>query len=412
VRRREQGKATGCKPSPHGSIRASSPILVRMKSTGSSVLLAVVTRPGCLRGGCGCRFPDGQGKLMPTIVSVQALRAIAALAVALCHFDELRVWLAGETGPYPLDPLASGVDLFFVISGFVMVYSSGDLFGAKGGAATFLARRVARVVPPYWLVMLAAIPLLSLPHDWESLAWSYLFFPFRSADNIVPVYGVGWTLNFEMYFYALFAALIFLRRSLAVPALCASLVAIVVLGQWFKPSLAPLQFWSDPIILEFVFGMVLALLYINGVRLAVPIRGGLVVAGIAAIGFFETRMPPSGFRVVEWGFPAAMIFAGTVLGRDINFGRLRAPVEILGNSSYALYLTHSLMTAAVLICWPLGLNQYPKLLVLSLAVITVQLFSIFVFYVFEQGIKKFLKRAFTARLVPDEVAAEPASIAR
>jgi exopolysaccharide production protein ExoZ len=101
---------------------------------------------------------------MPAIVSVQALRAIAALAVVLCHFDEIRAWISGLK-TYPLDQLSSGVDLFFVISGFVMVYASQDLFEAKGGWLTFFTRRVARIAPPYWIVMVVAVPLMSLPND-------------------------------------------------------------------------------------------------------------------------------------------------------------------------------------------------------------------------------------------------------
>ena len=170
---------------------------------------------------------------------------IAALAVALCHFDELRVWLAGLKAPYPLDQLSSGVDLFFVISGFVMVYSSETLFGTKGAAIVFFTRRLARIAPPYWLLTAIAIPVMSLPIDWGSLLGSYLFIPYRAAaGNITPLYGVGWTLNFEMYFYALFSAVIFLRRNIAVPVLCLTLCFIVLLGQWVQPTSALLQFWS------------------------------------------------------------------------------------------------------------------------------------------------------------------------
>jgi exopolysaccharide production protein ExoZ len=330
---------------------------------------------------------------MRTIISVQALRAIAALAVSLCHFDELSVWLAGQRGPYLLEQLASGVDLFFVISGFVMVYSSGDLFAMSGGAIRFLTRRLARIAPPYWLTTAIAIPVMSLPNDWGALFASYLFIPYRAASgHITPIYGVGWTLNFEMYFYVLFAVTIFLRRNLAVTALCLTLCVIVLLGYLLQPTPASLQFWSDPIILEFVLGMILAVLYIEGIQLPTPVRICLVVAGVVTIGFFNTRMPPSGYRVVQWGIPAALIFAGTVLGREINFGRLGAPVRILGDSSYALYLTHSLMTAAVLLAWPHGLNQYPMMPVLFLAFVGVQLISIAIYYLFEKRSNKFLQR--------------------
>jgi exopolysaccharide production protein ExoZ len=341
----------------------------------------------------GCALECRGFTKMRTIVSVQALRAIAALAVVLCHFDQLNAWLAGRKDPYPLDQLSSGVDLFFVISGFVMVYSSGDLFGAKGGWLTFFTRRVARIVPPYWIAMAIAVPVMSLPSDWGSLLGSYLFFPYLSASgNFGPVYGVGWTLNFEMYFYALFSAAVFLRRDIAVSVLCGTLCVIVLLGYLLQPSFAPLKFWSDPIIMEFAFGMALALLYIRGTQIPTAIRIGLVVAGVAAIIFFNNRSPPSGFRVVQWGIPAAMIFAGTVLGRDINFGWFRGPVKALGNASYALYLAHPLMIAAVLLGWPLGINRYPKMMVLFLAIVCAQAASVAVYYLFERRFSKFINR--------------------
>ena len=333
---------------------------------------------------------------MRTIVSVQLLRAVAALAVALCHFDIVRLWLSGLDGTSPLLHMASGVDLFFVISGFVMVISSGALFGFRNGWLMFLSRRIARIVPPYWLVMSLAIPFMSLPSDWGSLLGSYLFSPFRSAyGSIVPSYGIGWTLNFEMYFYALFAASMFLPRTLAVPTLSAALVVVVAVGWWVKPTFAALVFWSDPIILEFMFGMIMAVLYVRGVRLPVPLRICLVLAGItviAAVG--APSNTPTGWRFLYWGIPATMIFAGTVIGKEINFGKLRGPVKVLGNASYALYLTHPMMTAVVMLGWPLGLNRYPKLLVLFLAIATVQLISVAMYYAIERRSIQFLQGIF------------------
>jgi peptidoglycan/LPS O-acetylase OafA/YrhL len=90
----------------------------------------------------------------------------------LCHADQIHRWLSGLKDPYPLEQLASGVDLFFVISGFVMVYSSRDLFAAKGAALTFFTRRVARIVPPYWTVMVVAIPLMSLSGHVRMAPWT------------------------------------------------------------------------------------------------------------------------------------------------------------------------------------------------------------------------------------------------
>jgi exopolysaccharide production protein ExoZ len=341
---------------------------------------------------------------MRTIVSVQALRAIAALAVALGHFDIVRLMLIGRASEStPIYPLVSGVDLFFVISGFVMVYSSEDLFGAKGGSFSFLTRRIARIVPPYWLMTVIAIPVMSLPYDWKSIFDSFFFIPFSGENgSINPLYGVGWTLNFEMYFYALFSVAILLPRRFAVPILGALLGGIVLLGNWLRPESAVLLYWSDPIILEFVFGMILAMLYIHGVRLPASLRVFLVISGIGAIWVFAPHMPPSEYRVLQWGIPAAMVFGGVVIGQEINFGWLRAPARILGDSSYALYLTHPLMTAAVFLGWNHGLNRYPEMLVLFLALVAVQMISIAIFYLFEKRSNRFLQRI----LVPHPRVAE------
>src|SRR5215469_6283623 len=87
--------------------------------------------------GCKCRWINSWGLRrhgvdMPTIVAIQALRAVAAIAVALCHFSQVSLILHGHTNdPIPGFQLGAGVDLFFVISGFIMVYSSEPLFAAS-----------------------------------------------------------------------------------------------------------------------------------------------------------------------------------------------------------------------------------------------------------------------------------------
>jgi exopolysaccharide production protein ExoZ len=320
---------------------------------------------------------------MRTIVSVQALRAVAALSVVLCHFDQVGLMMTGHADdPIPLYSLASGVDLFFVISGFIMVYSSEDLFGITGAWKAFLTRRIARIVPLYWATTAIAIPLMSPSFDWQSLLGSYFFIPYRAASGaIYPLHGVGWTLNFEMFFYALFAVTIRLPRNFAVPALCAVLTSIVLLGHWFQPQSAPLAFWSDPIILEFAIGMVIALLYRKGLQLPIVLRLCLIAAGAAAIWLSDQHMPPSGYRALLWGIPAAMIFAGTVLGKQPDFGWLRSPTKLLGDASYALYLIHPLVTTVIFVAWPYGLNRFPLAFVLSLGVIVAAVSSVAVWII-------------------------------
>jgi exopolysaccharide production protein ExoZ len=301
----------------------------------------------------------GRGQFLNSIVSIQALRGIAAISVALVHFNAVALMLVGSDAPLILYPLASGVDLFFVISGFVMVYSSEPLFAAPGGSTTFFIRRLARIVPLYWSTTAIAIPLMSLPVTWGTLVQSYFFIPYLQPNgNMVPLHGVGWTLNFEMFFYLTFAVAIFLPRRVAVPLLSAVLFGAVILGSLLSPSSAPLRYWSDPIILEFVFGMLIALVY-RQQRTLLPMwaRLCIITASATTVCFFAPRMPPSGYRALEWGLPAAMIVAASILGRQNVWRGLTATIaKELGDASYSIYLIHPLVGAAIFLLWHYNLG--------------------------------------------------------
>ncbi len=146
--------------------------------------------------------------------AIQILRAVAALAIALLHSFQDAENLARRAGfEITLQgrwPLEAGVDLFFVISGFVMVYASRDMFGSAGSVAPFLRRRAARIIPIYWAVTIIYL-VISLgglgpvnrpkPDGWEILA-SFLFIPWPVGGStlVQPVYSLGWTLNYEMFF--------------------------------------------------------------------------------------------------------------------------------------------------------------------------------------------------------------------
>src|SRR5688572_9349206 len=156
--------------------------------------------------------------------------------------NEKVTFLGGEPAPFNHLVLgAAGVDLFFVISGFVMVYSSESLFGRREGPLRFLLRRLARIAPLYWAVTIAIILYIYAAHGSKlfeiyspaSLIASFLFYPYPRLDGLAfPVHLLGWTLNYEMFFYAVFAAAIVLPRRAAVVAVCAALVALVVTGRY------------------------------------------------------------------------------------------------------------------------------------------------------------------------------------
>src|SRR5262249_35269174 len=156
----------------------------------------------------------------------------------------------------------------------------------------------------------------------------------------------------------------------AVLLLCAVLASIAILGYWVSPSLAPLMFWSDPIILEFLAGMLIAVAYRHGIFIPIMLRICLIIVAIFTIWSVPEFMPPSGYRFLAWGVPAAVVVACGVLGRrSVPVRWLATPVKLLGDASYALYLIHPLTGSIVLILWPKGLYHYPMMPVILISVV-------------------------------------------
>jgi peptidoglycan/LPS O-acetylase OafA/YrhL len=337
------------------------------------------------------------GAGLTQIIQVQALRAIAALAVALCHFDQLRMMLyARPNEKFPLYPLAAGVDLFFIISGFVMVISSQKLFGSSCSTGIFFRKRIARIVPVYWLTTLVAIPAFGRPIDFAHFLGSLFFIPARNAaGHIVPINGVGWTLNFEMFFYLIFALLLPLRRELSIVLCAAILLGLVVIGHFSRFTNPALLVWSDPLVIEFVVGMALAVVYQKNLSLPLWARLGCIVIGVAGIWFYPASgNVPSGFRAFGWGIPAALIFAGAVFVRRDRppenwFGT--TAVVWLGDYSYSLYLIHPLVGAAIFLSWGHGLSRFPVPLVLFLGLVAAVGASALLFHFFEKPMQQRLQ---------------------
>ncbi|KQP21899.1 hypothetical protein ASF27_15140 [Methylobacterium sp. Leaf102] len=300
---------------------------------------------------------------MKQIVSVQVLRGLAALMVVFGHAQHHAFVQSGKLGGsferVHLLPWGAGVDIFFVISGFIMVYASEKLFGRQGAASEFLGRRVARIVPLYWIftALYVAVVSIGLAGTTKEAAGpatilaSFGFWPaFAPGQSVpLPVLELGWTLNYEMFFYLLFAVFIGLRRERAVMAAAATLGALVVVGLVMQPSAAAPFFWTRPIILEFGFGMGLALLLRNGVLLSglarsVLLAGGFAILFVDPIDSAHQAMgwttPNDIARVIGWGLPAALIVAAAVLGRQAGPSPLARLGLLLGDASYVLYLSH------------------------------------------------------------------------
>jgi peptidoglycan/LPS O-acetylase OafA/YrhL len=284
--------------------------------------------------------------------NIQALRAIAALMVVLAHAGHETEALAPRVGRAVVDlsmlQLGAGVDIFFVISGFIMVYTSAGLYGRPGAPRLFLLRRFVRIAPLYWLLTtlllagaIVAPQLLNVPiGDWQHMLASYLFIPSLRGGEIRPVMALGWTLNLEMFFYILFAATLVLPLRLGIAALTLLLSGLALCGALFQPAQVQLAFWTQGIILEFLFGCLLALAYLRGARLTAPFAVLAVALGLAAMvrfpGFDDA---PSWPPVLRWGVPALLVVAGAALHRG-KTPRIALLLAGLGDASYSLYLVH------------------------------------------------------------------------
>jgi peptidoglycan/LPS O-acetylase OafA/YrhL len=321
---------------------------------------------------------------MPNLLAIQVLRAVAAIAVVIAHAGlDLNYFgrLPPENTVHWAERGNSGVDLFFVISGFIMVYISGAQFATRGAPLNFFARRLIRIVPLYWIVTTGYVIATSFPAVYALC--SYFFIPAaRPNGAMLPVVLQGWTLNFEMFFYLLFAVAIVLPRRLAVVALTVVMSGFVIAG---------VPYYGNPIILEFVFGMFIALARAERLRLPTALCLLLIAAGIAA---FLVGLPETGGRVVTWGIPAALIVAGATLGAPLPASPAIAPLVAIGDASYALYLVHPLMTRWIAgAARPLGIDlAQAQAGYLIVAVAASILFGLVVYRIVEKPLLRVLHR--------------------
>jgi exopolysaccharide production protein ExoZ len=282
------------------------------------------------------------------IFNLQALRALAALLVITVHVAPLFGVSAADLDNPRFGMV--GVDLFFVISGFIMVYTTGR---KPLTPASFLVDRAIRVVPLYWAVT-AVYFVLGLTHfaafkalqpTFGTLLKSLLFIPYvNPKGGINPLLYVGWTLNYEMFFYVIFALSLLVRSvGLRVGLMAAGFAGLVLLGWLFHPAGTVAYFYTQPIILEFIMGMILGLAHLEGRVVPAWLTWPLLLAGLVCL--FGQFAFPVGQRAWFSGLPSMAIVAAALAletqGRRVE----NRHVMLLGAASYALYVTHTLLVS-------------------------------------------------------------------
>jgi peptidoglycan/LPS O-acetylase OafA/YrhL len=292
----------------------------------------------------------------PLLTNIQLLRFVAAAAVLVGHGGDL---FLPDAAAFHAIPWSAGVDVFFVISGFVMTYLTQGQFGQAGAPRAFLMRRFIRIAPPYWLfttLMVAAVMLFgehvrNTRLDPAVTATSYLFIPWPRADGqLNPLLSQGWTLNYEAFFYLAFATALFFKRGLW--WLAAGFLLLAAAYPFVPDGLFVLKFWANPIILEFLGGIGLGLLFLQGSRL--PSWASLALTAAAVTIYLGTGPMEPGLmrRTVHIGLPALLLCASLALAPEPgSVGALRRLLVAGGGSSYTLYLSHTFTLNALLIAW-------------------------------------------------------------
>ncbi len=274
---------------------------------------------------------------MKKIESIQALRAFAAVSVVLSHISFMK------SGAY-------GVDIFFVISGYLMMYST------QNGLEGYWKKKFFRIVPFYWfMTLVTAAAVWKLPDLFRSyevsgiyLLKSLCFIPYEHSGIRQPILGLG-TLNYEILFYLLF----FLASKIAVKRkyesrgwICCVLLAVLLSFRIF-PLPMPFQFWCSFLMIDFLFGILIYYFFhsacfkewLDKKNSFVEWASGILIGVIAVFLWGGGKyISVEVIRIFLWGIPSAILFMAVYV---FFYDKKILPFFVLvGNISYYIYLTH------------------------------------------------------------------------
>jgi len=294
--------------------------------------------------------------LSNTLVSIQVLRGLAVSLVVIHHAitflnDKYAVNLV------EFDLGAIGVDIFFVISGFVMFWTTRSHVGSWPDTLQFWKKRVIRIIPLYWAMTVSlAGALLFSPSLFKSMelngAWllkSLFFIPYLNEwGRPHPMIDPGWTLNYEMFFYLVFGGCLCSGRRHAT-MICLLLLALSVLaGLWLAPASAVLATYTNPLLLEFCAGLLCGALY-QRFGIYRPVIGLVILIMIGcwlAIG--QADFPGSDLRrAALWGGASVLIVLSFLsLESLVHDARYLSLSKLIGDASYSIYLGHTIFFLA------------------------------------------------------------------
>jgi peptidoglycan/LPS O-acetylase OafA/YrhL len=286
--------------------------------------------------------------------SIQALRILAATMVVFGHTQGFVARLQGRYGideawlnlVVPVGTGACGVDIFFVISGFVMALVTNDMHKRKRAVTDFIQKRLIRILPCYWIwtgvfvFLLFFFPQFFTTHIFsvKETIMSFLLIPYApTGNNESPVLAVGWTLSYEIYFYTLVCiGILFSRKTFIVGLGIFFFITTVIFPQRHGPIS---NLTANPLLWEFYGGVLIFEFYKTKKRLPVMFSLSLSILAIVAFWCFAEQSNTH-LRFVFWGIPAfALVLSCVCLEKELG-RRVPKIVVFGGDSSYTLYLSH------------------------------------------------------------------------
>ncbi len=285
---------------------------------------------------------------------LQVLRGLAALMIVFLHLGVAEARY-GSDGYQFLEGFrvgAAGVDIFFVISGFVMMLV---VQNKNPRPVLFLKNRLSRIYPNYWIYFLIVVLVWMIRPGWVNSSMSgtpdflssFLLFP--SAGP--PVVSVAWTLEFEIFFYLVFTLFLWISREHLAPLLIGTFGVLVILGVIYQPESLLLERITHPLLIEFsagvLLGRVMMLRQVSGLWLTIPVS--VVIFIFYQMGFELTQLISVADhleRLVNFGMPAILLVLG-IVALDMKYDVPYPNIAIkLGDASYTLYLAHILVISA------------------------------------------------------------------